>query len=391
MDSLYLIGFFQSLFFLSLILTKRKLILKDYLLGGYILVLGINLLFIFLNQTGLHDKYPLLIILDFAYWTLLGPLLYLYVEIITSPSPKLRFKYLIHLLPLTFVLVAFGSYILNSNSIVFFKYQNDSLLFKVGYFVWMYNSPFYYILLIIKLRIHRLKVQEFYSSTKNVDLKWLRYLVHGFAIFLFFLLFSPYLAKFIGNYSFVNSYHYGWFILVLYIFGIGYFGYKQKGIFSEIDIESNKTNEIIPNQSVSYESLNSGSNERNQYSKSGLTDFEAVDIQQRLEKYMIDEKPYLDYDITLPKLAYSIETTPNKLSQVINEKYNLNFFDFINKYRITEFINLLNDPLNNDAKIMGLAYDCGFNSKSAFYNFFKKETSFTPTEYRNKKLSEINN
>lgn len=188
-----------------------------------------------------------------------------------------------------------------------------------------------------------------------------------------FLLLKSYIAKLIGNYSFLNSYHYAWFILVIYLFGIGYFGYKQKGIFGEIlaDIDSNSSI-IKNNQAINNQNRNKDI-EKNQYLKSGLTDEEAGQIKTKLEKFMLENKPYLDYNITLPKLAYSLDTTPNKLSQVINEKYNSNFFDFINKYRISEFISLLNDPSKNDEKIMGLAYDCGFNSKSAFYNFLKKK------------------
>lgn len=186
MDTLYLIGFFQSVFFLVLIVSKRKLYLKDCFLGGYIIVLGMNLLFIYFMQTGIHDKYPLLIILDIAYWTLLGPLLYLYIEIITSPYPTLHFKHLIHLVPLIFVLLAFSSYFFTKPSIVFFNYRNDSLLYKLGYYVWMYNSPVYYLLLIVKLNKHKTRIKDYFSSTKGIDLKWLRFLVHGFAIFLFF-------------------------------------------------------------------------------------------------------------------------------------------------------------------------------------------------------------
>ena len=380
MNALYLIGFVQSIFFMILILTKRKVELKDYILSLYILILGLNLIFMYLSQIGFHQRKPMIIILDFAYWTLLGPLLYLYIEFSTSKKPVIKWKHVIHLFPLIFILLAFSDYFLTGYNETFYSYQNDSIIFNAGYIVWMYNSPVYYILSIFKLRPHRKRVKEYFSSLKDVDLKWLNYLVHGFAVFLFFLLFRGYLFRILNMEVTINRYHFTWLIMVIYIFGIGFFGYKQKGIFS--DLESVGKGKLEP------EKLNTVSNEplKEQYLKSGLKDEEAKQIQERLVTIMRSEKPYLEYDITLPKLAQQLDTTSHKLSQVINEKYNTNFFEFINRYRISDLKKLLTEPKNANVKIMALAYDCGFNSKSAFYAFFKKETSLTPTKFRQKKL-----
>lgn len=367
MNALYLIGFVQSLFFLVLILSKKKLRLNDYFLSAYILILGLNLMFMYWNATGFHDKNPLIIILDLGYWTLLGPLLYLYIDVITSSDKKLKWSYLLHLSPFVFILIAFSGYFAEGAEGNFFKYQNSSPLFIAGYIVWMYNSPLYYIILIFKLNRHKKKIKGYYATPKSVDLKWLNYLVHGFAVFLFFLLFAGYIIRYFELDVVLNSYHFTWFVMVLYIFGIGFYGYKQQGIFSDFqEIEERKEED------------------KNQYKKSGLRAEEASLIQDSLETLMKRDKPYLDYDITLPKLAQAINTTSHKLSQVINEKYNANFFEYINRYRLNDLKELLQDESKSDTKIMALAYDCGFNSKSAFYNFFKKETSLTPSEFRNK-------
>jgi AraC-like DNA-binding protein len=246
----------------------------------------------------------------------------------------------------------------------------------------MYNSPIYYIILIFKLRKHRRNIKTYFSTPKNVDLKWLNYLVHGFAVFLFFLLFSGLIIRLLKLEVTLNSYHFTWLIMVIYIFGIGFYGYKQKGIFSEFEI---KNNEEPNDEKIKETERNLRSNNR-QYLKTGLHDEEALIIQKQLEIIMKRDKPYLDYDITLPKLANLLNTSSHKLSQVINEKYNTNFFEFVNRFRLNDLKILLNKTENAEIKIMALAYDCGFNSKSAFYTFFKKETSLTPTEYRNKQL-----
>ena len=337
-------------------------------------MLGLNLIFIYWVQTGFYDNNPLVVILDFAYWTLLGPLLYLYIDIVTSKELSLKWKHLIHLVPFAFILVAFSDYFMSDYKINFFNYSSNSPLFIAGYIVWMYNSLVYYIILILKLRSHRKRIKRYYSTPKDVDLKWLNYLVHGFAVFLFFLLFRGYIFRLLYLDINLNSHHFTWLVMVIYIFGIGFFGYKQKGIFS--DIEFNKE------ESTGKEVLRT-----EQYAKSGLRQDEAALILEQLENKMKNDKPYLEYDITLPKLASIINTTSHKLSQVINENYDLNFFEYINKFRVKDVKKLLENPNKTDEKIMALAYECGFNSKSAFYNFFKKETSLTPSEYRNKHLS----
>jgi len=69
------------------------------------------------------------------------------------------------------------------------------------------------------------------------------------------------------------------------------------------------------------------------------------------------------------------------LSQVLNEKMNTNFYTYINNLRIEQVKERLKhfDPLKET--IEGIAFDCGFNSKSTFNVLFKKVTNLTPTNY----------
>jgi AraC-like DNA-binding protein len=59
----------------------------------------------------------------------------------------------------------------------------------------------------------------------------------------------------------------------------------------------------------------------------------------------------------------------------------VNFYDYINTLRIEEFKRLISIPDNQKFTFMALAYDCGFNSKSAFNRFFKKSTGLSPSAY----------
>ena len=69
------------------------------------------------------------------------------------------------------------------------------------------------------------------------------------------------------------------------------------------------------------------------------------------------------------------------LSYIINDKFNLNFYDFINKYRIEESKQYLNKS-SNIKTVLEIAYKVGFNSKTTFNSAFKKYTDMTPSEFR---------
>jgi len=99
---------------------------------------------------------------------------------------------------------------------------------------------------------------------------------------------------------------------------------------------------------------------------------------------MQSEEPYLESELYLAALTDKVYVSTHKLSQVINEYLNKNFFDFVNEYRIERVKEFLSNPEYNQLKIVSLAYDSGFSSKSTFYNTFKKSEGITPAEYRKK-------
>lgn len=102
---------------------------------------------------------------------------------------------------------------------------------------------------------------------------------------------------------------------------------------------------------------------------------------ERLEIEMEEEKLFLNPELSLKKLAADIELHPNKLSWLLNNHFSKNFNDFVNHYRITEFQRLSLSPENKNITLLGLAYDSGFNSKTVFNTYFKKETGMTPKQW----------
>jgi AraC-like DNA-binding protein len=119
------------------------------------------------------------------------------------------------------------------------------------------------------------------------------------------------------------------------------------------------------------------------YAKSGLRQEQAEEYLTRLLKYMDDEKPYLDGDLTIHDLSKKTGIPRHYITEVLNEKYGRNFFTFINEFRVREVISRINDPRYQHYTILAIAFDAGFNSKSTFNTIFKTYTGKTPSEYRN--------
>ncbi len=121
--------------------------------------------------------------------------------------------------------------------------------------------------------------------------------------------------------------------------------------------------------------------ERKKYEKARLTSETAEKYLKRLLHYMESKKPYLDPDISLHKLSEDINIPHHYLSQVINARLDRNFYDFINFYRIGEARKILSDSKNH-LPILGVAFEVGFNSKSAFNRAFKKNVNMTPSDFK---------
>jgi AraC-like DNA-binding protein len=154
--------------------------------------------------------------------------------------------------------------------------------------------------------------------------------------------------------------------LSAFVLLIGYFGLKQKIIYSPEEFS-------IPNDHTLAQTRYSGSN---------LSDPEAKQLAQQLKKHMESSKSYLNPELTLSVLAIETDMSSHLLSQVINEQFGLNFFDFINGYRVEECKTRMVDPRFSHLSLLGIALECGFNSKSAFNRIFKKVTGLTPTQYK---------
>lgn len=119
------------------------------------------------------------------------------------------------------------------------------------------------------------------------------------------------------------------------------------------------------------------------YKKSALDEARMDAYETSIRAFMEKSKIYLEPEISLEDLSERANIPKHHITQLLNERLLKNFYTFINEYRIAEAMTKLKDP-DLDINILSLAYDCGFNSKSSFNNYFKKITGLTPSAYRKK-------
>jgi len=296
-----------------------------------------------------------------------GPLLYLYVLSIIRPNFTLNAKHRLHLLPLViyfvFLFVAYycqdhvvkrqviGLYLFDLN----WQFVTMDTLIKSSRFV-------YLILSIYLINKYREQLKDSRSNIENIDLTWLKILVIGFSLVTLVgvvlalskvvNLFYPVevsLQIFLG----LTTY-YADLILVCFLL-----------FFSAVNISA--VAKVKDQAKNSYDNY--------------VADAEYVD---RIVKFMDAKKPYLKSNITLDTLSEMLDVPARELTALLNGHFKMNYYEFINNYRIKEAKEIL--KMNKDQTISDVYLAVGFNSKSVFNTFFKKNTGMTPSEYRKKSI-----
>ena len=124
------------------------------------------------------------------------------------------------------------------------------------------------------------------------------------------------------------------------------------------------------------------------YKNSGLPTSLAKKLANDLETLMSKEQLYKENDLKLETLAEKLKSNRHFVSQVINQHYKTNFFDFINANRIGEAKRLLASD-DHKLNIIEIAYAVGYNNKVTFNTVFKRFTGVTPSEYRKQNQPEL--
>lgn len=292
--------------------------------------------------------------------SLYGPLFYFYIMRSVTSRPIIA-RHALHFLPF-FILIGARSrfYLLPQNLKL-----NAILQKEVSEYV--YYLPGESIILGFLLLIYALAayVNFVRNYRSDIDLKiWLRVIC---GLFMAFALSCTFFFVSIAlSLSSQTQEYYLIFVMAILIVFVSYFVISQPDIFNGKPISK-----IIP--FIKYE-------------KTGLTEDFSLELKEKLQNIMENEKPYLDPNVRLDTIADLLNVSRHHASQVINEHFSSHFFDFINHYRIQEAERLLSIEKSRQS-IQNIAYSSGFNNRISFYKAFKKMVGITPSEYRNNCLS----
>ena len=354
-----LIGISQGVFLAVLLLMKQGKTLINLPLIIYILLMSASLTNTLLMSVGIS-----LSLFGFAYLADLcnlayGLLIFLYTRNKIKGKPVLKKQDLWLLVPFT---LYFIYYLLFYKDVPYSNttgYLNSGIEFGGHIGEWLFEVVVNIGFLIASLHLLRKyhwQIRQNYSAIEKINFIVTRnLLIVCFIVYAFETLLILLLA--VGFHVAEASYYiiYGLFSLTLFAFGY---------------------NELIYSNSVPVFVI-----KEEKYKKSTLKSDSSKQIAENLLTYMQEHKPYLNPDITLKNLSELIGEQPHILSQVINENFNQNYYEFINSYRIEEAKRLLKETEYKNYTLTAIGFEAGFNSKSAFYAAFKKSTGSTPAKY----------
>lgn len=227
------------------------------------------------------------------------------------------------------------------------------------------HALFYTILAYFKIIKHQRTIELIHSNLEDIDLRWIKYIIYSF---IGSALLSGAYNVFTGAES-LNVYINLFFLGVVYL--VAFYSVRQKEIYPKGIILT----EVVADHEQAADRLH--------VTKPKLIDDAQLAIlKQRLITLMEKEKPYLDSELNLVKLADQIQISTHQLSYLINTGFGENFFTFINRYRVKKASELLRNPAYDHFNILVIGHESGFNSKTSFNTTFKKITNSTPTEFR---------
>lgn len=117
------------------------------------------------------------------------------------------------------------------------------------------------------------------------------------------------------------------------------------------------------------------------YEKSNLTESLSNELKDKLVELLTHQKVYKNNSISLESLSEMLGTTRHNASQVINEHFDMSFYDLINQYRILEAVDIFDEDQKRNLNIIEVAYEVGYNNKVTFNKAFKKHMNQTPSTY----------
>lgn len=362
-NALLLFYFYSGLvgIYIAIILNlKRKNTDKKatILISLFVLLHSLLIIHISLYVSNYTFSYPHTMYITTTFSFLYGPLLYFYFKR-SVEDYKFKWVNLLHILPsIALIIYMMPFYILSAEEKLHLMLNRDQELIPTTAIIVLLKSIS---LIIYAFLIYKTYRKNRYNSYQvNYDyIAWQKKIVILNFVFVFsYLMFGAIITKVITLDFLIHPQIISMSLFVLFV---GYSAYANPHIFNK-------------QQVLDFEEIY-------KYKKSGLTENYSLELKEQLIELFTIEKVFKDNHINLDKLSEKLNTTRHNASQIINEHFNVNFFEFTNKFRIDEAKEILKTDPNKNLNIIDIAYEVGFNNKVTFNKAFKKETGLTPTQY----------
>ncbi len=365
MEIVYVFGVSIAIFLGMLLLLKKHKSKADYFLFAWLFVLASHLWLYYMEYSGLIINFPYLLGIIIPFPLLHGPFLYVYTRQIIKCNKNNQYNWL-HFLPffaMHLYLIQFYTLktleklsIIGNHGIGYEGFLNvkSKLIFVSG--------MTYIIASLLLIKKHQVNLKNANSNMEKFNLTWLKYLICGLLV-IWILVLS-------GNDEFV-------FVAgTVFVLLVGIFGIQKSYIFfnlpAKVELKETTNSEHTTGPKNTFNS---------RYENSGLDNEKKELIVQQLHILMNTEKVFLDPELSLSTLALKLNTQTNYVSQCLNEKFEMSFYEYINAERVKEFVRRTTLPEYKNLKLIAVAFDCGFNSKSTFNRAFKKTYGKTPSAF----------
>jgi len=234
------------------------------------------------------------------------------------------------------------------------------------------NQPYMLLYLAFTFQLfynYRKKIMQYFSNIYRLELNWiLSFLI----LFTLAFLYST-IQSIVGNYIDLGYQQSSWLNLFVAIITL-YVGIK--GYFTDTSKLKKLSFSFFPGRDAIPQHLNSST--KKFIPKADLN---------IIKNLMEIDNAYLNPELNLSDLADQANMSRAQLSEIINSGFGKNFNDFVNEYRVEAFKSMLKDNKHEQLSLLGIAQDCGFNSKATFNRVFKKLTNHSPTEYLKSSLN----
>ncbi len=367
-SSLLLIFFFHGLVFSCLLFYKALQYnsKSSCWLGLFVLFSALYIAPFMLGYAGWYTRQPyrnIMFYVPFQQLLLLPPILYFYFKSLLDSSFTFTKQHFYHFIPA-------GLYLLYAVIVV----VTDQLVLKEYYFyadqkdkdfsTWYQFAGFlsmtYY--LIISLKLYTQYKEFTYNELSFADSVMFNWAKKFLIAFLFLILFR--LIFFISNPEWAAFGKKFWY----------YLSYSFLFYYISINGYSNTINSL-----TSFTENNIDTPDDTPQKSVEIPDLDI--LKEKIETLMEVDKIYTNPTLILSDVCKLLNTHPKKVSQVVNQGFGVNFNDFVNEYRIREALRKIAQGEHHLQTLLGIALDCGFNSKSTFNRAFKKYTSLNPKDY----------